>query len=203
MADLVAAARHGDRDAFGEIVRRTYADTYTLAFRLTANEEDARDVAQEAYLRAFRSLRRFRGEARFSTWMYRVTANCASNLMVRRARHRHEVLDDDHPVIDCSEHHNPEARAAHAESRVAISVALSRLPWRLRQVIVLRDIYDLSHQAIAEELGITEAAAKVRLHRARRRLREDWMASGAAGLPGAGSWAADPVLQAERRADAG
>lgn len=113
--------------------------------------------------------------------MYRVTANCASNLMVRRARHRHEVLDDDHPVIDLCEHHNPETRAAHSESRVALSVALSRLPWRLRQVIVLRDIYDLSHQAIAEELGITEAAAKVRLHRARRRLREDWAASGAPG----------------------
>jgi len=181
-ADLVSAARHGDRAAFGEIVRRTYADTYTLAFRLTGNEDDARDVAQEAYLRAFRSLRRFRGEARFSTWMYRVTANCASNLMARRARHRHEVLDDDHPVIDLTEHHNPEIRIVQEETRVAVAVALSRLPWRLRQVIVLRDIYDLSHQAIAEELDITEAAAKVRLHRARRRLREDWLASGQAAI---------------------
>lgn len=61
MADLVTLARHGDREAFSEIVRRTYADTYTLAFRLTGNEDDARDVTQEAYLRAFRSLRRFRG----------------------------------------------------------------------------------------------------------------------------------------------
>jgi RNA polymerase sigma-70 factor (ECF subfamily) len=175
MAELVSAARHGDRSAFNEIVRRTYGDTYTLAYRLTGNEEDACDVAQEAYLRAFRSLRRFRGEARFSTWMYRLTANCAANLMVRRARHRHEELDEDHSVVDPSDLHDPETRVTLDETRVAVSVALRRLPWRLRQVIVLRDIYDLSHRAVAEELGITEAAAKVRLHRARRRLREDWV----------------------------
>jgi RNA polymerase sigma-70 factor, ECF subfamily len=196
--DLVGAARHGDHAAFGEIVRRTYADTYTLAFRLTGNEEDARDVAQEAYLRAFRSLRRFRGEARFSTWMYRVTANCASNLMVRRVRHRHEVLDDDYPVIDLSERHDPEVRLAQDETRVAVSVALSRLPWRLRQVIVLRDIYDLSHQAIAQELDITEAAAKVRLHRARRRLREEWAEPGPSWSD-AGPWGG----WEERHADVG
>jgi RNA polymerase sigma-70 factor (ECF subfamily) len=196
IAELVGAARHGDRAAFGEIIRRTYSDTYTLAYRLTGDEDDARDVAQDAYLRAFRSLRRFRGEARFSTWMYRVTANCASNLMSRRARHRHEVLDLDHPVVDLSDDHDPEVQVTQDETRVAVSVALARLPWRLRQVIVLRDIYDLSHQAIAEELGITEAAAKVRLHRARRRLREDWAAPGGAGGGGEGH-------AAEFRADAG
>ena len=67
VAELVAAAKHGDREAFDELVRVTYADTYTLAYRLTGNEEDARDVVQEAYLRAFRGLRRFRGDAQFST----------------------------------------------------------------------------------------------------------------------------------------
>src|SRR5690606_27837850 len=77
VAELVAAAQDGDREAFDELVRATYAESYTLALRLTGNEEDARDVVQEAYLRAFRGLRRFRGDARFSTWMYRITANCA------------------------------------------------------------------------------------------------------------------------------
>jgi DNA-directed RNA polymerase specialized sigma24 family protein len=83
---------------------------------------------------------------------------------------------------------------------LAVSVALSRLPWRLRQVIVLRDIYDLSHQAIAEELGITPAAAKVRLHRARRRLREDWTAGQAS--PALSENGGAPGWQ-ERQADAG
>ena len=72
---LVLAAREGDRQAFDELVRRTYVDTYTLALRLTADEEDARDVLQEAYLRAWKGLPRFRGDAQFSTWMYRITAN--------------------------------------------------------------------------------------------------------------------------------
>lgn len=208
VAELVSAARHGDKAAFGEIIRRTYAETYTLAYRLTGNEEDARDVAQEAYLRAFRSLRRFRGEARFSTWMYRVTANCAANLLARRARHRHEVLEDDHPVVDPTEHHDPETRASRDETRNAVTSALARLPLRLRQVIVLRDIYDLPHEAIAKELGITEAAAKVRLHRARRRLREGWEAGAAAPgvapasrLDGPGPWSGEGGE--ERHADAG
>ena len=80
---LVDAARRGDVHASEDLVRMTWASTYTLAFRLTGNEEDALDVAQETYLRAFRGLPRFRGEARFSTWLYRVTANCASNQFSR------------------------------------------------------------------------------------------------------------------------
>ncbi len=172
LAGLVAAARRGDRAAFDEIVRLTYADTFTLALRLTANEEDARDVVQDAYLRAFRSLRRFRGEARFTTWLYRITANCAATLLVRRSRGRHDQLGDDAAVIDEHPEHDPETRAVRSEERAVLARSLATLPWRLRQVIVLYDIYDLPHAAIGAELGITEAAAKVRLHRARRRLHD-------------------------------
>ena len=182
LVELVAAARRGERAAFDEVVRRTYADTYTLAHRLTGDEEDARDVVQDAYLRAYRSLRRFRGEARFTTWLYRITANCSSTLLAKRARQRHETLADDEVVVDWRPDHNPEARATAGEERAVVAAALAELPWRLRQVIVLRDIYDLPHAAIATELGITEAAAKVRLHRARRRLRERLDGSGGAVL---------------------
>ena len=77
LSGVVEAARDGSRSAFDELVRRTYVDTYTLAVRLTGNEEDARDVVQEAYLRAWKGLRRFRGDAQFTTWMYRITANAA------------------------------------------------------------------------------------------------------------------------------
>jgi RNA polymerase sigma-70 factor (ECF subfamily) len=172
VADLVAAARDGDREAFDELVRATYMDTYTLAFRLTGDEEDARDVVQESYLRAYRGLKRFRGDAQFSTWMYRITANCASTALGKRRRHRHDELSDD-IAVDERVTVNPEARTDPAELRDRLQDALRELPPRLRAVVILRDIYDLPHEAIAAELGISESAAKVRLHRARRKLRDD------------------------------
>src|SRR5207253_2847465 len=98
LADLVTAAKAGDRAAFDELVRATYADAYTLAYRLTGNEEDARDVVQDAYLRAYKGLRRFREEAQFSTWLYRITANCASTTLSRRTKNSHDDLDDETPV---------------------------------------------------------------------------------------------------------
>ena len=174
---LVDKARKGDRCAFDDLVRVTWAGTYTLAYRLTGNEEDALDVTQEAYLRALKGLPRFRGEARFSTWLYRVTANCASNQVARSWRSRHDQLDpdgmDEARVRDRRPEHDPEAFASAGDERAILEQALLRLPWRLRQVVVLRDVYDLSHKAIAAELGTSEAATKVRLQRARKRLRED------------------------------
>jgi RNA polymerase sigma-70 factor (ECF subfamily) len=92
--------------------------------------------------------------------------------LAKRARTRTETLADDAPVVDARLDHDPEERMAGEDERARVARALAVLPWRLRQVIVLRDIYDLPHGSIATELGITEAAAKVRLHRARRRLRE-------------------------------
>ncbi len=172
MADLVTAAKDGDRSAFDELVKVTYAEAYTLAYRLTGNEEDARDVVQEAYLRAFRGLKRFRGDARFTTWLYRITANCASTNRGRQAKHRHDELTDETPLADLRRESDPEGRTEDSLDRDRVTAALNELPDTLRRVVVLRDVYDLSHEAIAEELGITEGAAKVRLHRARQKLRE-------------------------------
>jgi RNA polymerase sigma-70 factor (ECF subfamily) len=172
-SELVARARDGDSAAFEELVRATYADTYTLARRLTGNEEDASDVVQESYLRAYRGLKRFRGDAQFSTWMYRITANCASTHLGRRSKHRHEELLDSDPVVDERPSSDPALQSEATALRVRLTAALEILPPKLRQVVVLRDIYDLPHEAIAAELGISETAAKVRLHRARKKLRED------------------------------
>lgn len=174
---LVEAARRGDRDAFDELVRLTWPSTYTLAYRLTGDPEDALDVAQESYLRALRGLPRFRGEARFSTWLYRVTANCASNQRERTSRSRHDQLDPE--SLEAAQpryarpDRGPEAMADSGDDRRALEEALGRLPLKLRQVVVLRDVYDLSHKAIAAELGTSEAAAKMGIQRARKRLRDD------------------------------
>ena len=156
-ADLLAAAKTGDRSAFDELVRATYAEAFTLAYRLTGNEEDARDVVQEAYLRAYKGIRRFRGDAAFSTWLYRITANCAATYLGKRTKARHEDIDE---------------QTSLADERRRLTEALGQLPPDMRAVVVLRDVYDLPHEAIAAELGISEGAAKVRLHRARRKLRE-------------------------------
>jgi len=171
LAGLVAAACGGDRAAFEALVRATTADTYTLAFRLTGNEEDARDVVQETYLRAYKGIGKFRGDAQFSTWLYRITANCAANQLGRRKRHRHDELLDDAPYEDLVPERDPSAQAEASNLRDRLTDALEELPPRLRAVVVLRDVYDLPHEAIAAELGISESAAKVRLHRARRKLR--------------------------------
>jgi RNA polymerase sigma-70 factor (ECF subfamily) len=173
MAALVRAAQAGDRAAFDELVRLTYVETDTLAFRLTGDPEDARDVSQEAYLRAFRRLQQFRGDAQFSTWLYRITSNCASTHLGRRSRHRHDELDENTPADDLRTAVNPESALESVALRDRLQAALMALPPRLRAVVMLRDVYDLPHDSIAAELGISVSAAKVRLHRARRRLRED------------------------------
>lgn len=172
MAELVERAVAGEREAFDELVRLTHRDAFGLALRLTGNEEDARDVVQDAYLRAYRSLGRFRGDARFSTWLYRIVANCSSTHTAKRRRYRHDQLPADDLVVDARPESDPAAQAEAASLRRALDAAIADLPPRLRSVVVLRDVYDLSHDAIAEELGISVSAAKVRLHRARRRLRE-------------------------------
>ena len=168
--ELVQAAKAGDRAAFDELVRLTSADTYTLAYRLCGNEEDARDVVQDAYLRAFKGLARFRGDAQFSTWMYRITANCANTLLAKRNRHRHDELPE--TVVDADPDRDPAARSDAMALRDDIEAALARLSPKLRAVVVLRDVYELPHEEVARELGISETAAKVRLHRARLQLKQ-------------------------------
>jgi RNA polymerase sigma-70 factor, ECF subfamily len=171
-AELIGAAQRGDRGAFDELVRRTFVDTFTLARRLTGNEEDARDVVQEAYLRAWRAIGKFRGEAQFSTWMYRITANAAATHVRKRRRHRTQPIDEVVEPADVRAEAQPAVLAESTDTLERIGGALDELPPKLRSIVVLKDVYGLPHEAIAEELGISVPAAKVRLHRARRKLRD-------------------------------
>jgi len=170
LAELVTAAKAGDKAAFTKLVEATTAEMYTLAYRLTGNAEDAQDVVQEAYVRAYKGLKKFRGDSEFTSWMYRITANCANTHLARSSRHRHEAIDETNDVTD--DRPGPEARLGSADERHVLNLALQSLSPEMRAVVVLRDVYDMPHEAIAAELGISEGAAKVRLHRARRKLRE-------------------------------
>lgn len=171
-AELIAAAQRGDRSAFDELVRRTYMDVYSMALRLTANEEDARDVVQEVYLRAWKGMGKFRGDARLSTWLYRITANTSSTHIQRRRKHGHEPYPEHHDIVDVHAEH-PEGAAESAATMHRVELALAGLSPKLRAIAVMKDVYGLSHEEIAEELGISVAATKVRLHRARRKLRTE------------------------------
>lgn len=173
MQELVDAARKGDRGAFDELVRRSYDDTYTLALRLTGNPDDATDVVQEAYIRAFRGLRRFRGDAQFSTWLYRITANCASTHMAKRSKHRHDVIDEQTQLIDHRAESDPEQAADLSSLRDRLAEAVDALPPKFRSVVLLRDVYGMSTREVGEQLGLADTAVKVRLHRARKKLRAD------------------------------
>ncbi|TAN23362.1 MAG: RNA polymerase sigma factor [Actinomycetota bacterium] len=170
---LVERAKAGDVSAFDELVRRTYKSTYQLALKLTGNVDDAFDVLQESYFRAFGSLKKFRADSSFPTWLYRITSNCASTLLASGKSRMHEVLDQDSNVVDTSREADIEEMANQSVERDRIKAALMSLPKRLQVVVLLRDVYGFAHKEIADRLGISEAAAKVRLHRGRVRLKEE------------------------------
>lgn len=179
---LVDAARNGDTAAFDELVRLTYGDVFKLAVKLTGNEADASDVVQDTYVRAFKGLRRFRGDAQFSTWLYRIASNCASSFTARRSRQRCDALTVVEDIAETDPGQDPSLQAEASTLRQTIERALEQLPQRLRAVVVLRHLEDLSHREIAERLGITESATKVRLHRARNTLRRLLPATGEAEI---------------------
>lgn len=166
---LVAAARDGDHDAFAELVRSHENEVFTLALRLVRDRDLASDVAQEAFVRAWRAMPRFRAEAKFSTWMHRITVNTAFTQRSRQKRRRAESLDDF--IEPAADGLTPERAGAAVASRPAIEDALGELSLPVRSVVVLKDVYDWSHAEIADHLGISVTAAKVRLHRGRKQLR--------------------------------
>jgi RNA polymerase sigma-70 factor (ECF subfamily) len=168
--ELIARARTGDPDAFGELVWR-YRDTvYTLAVRLVGPNL-ASDVAQEALIRAWRAMPRFRGEAAFGTWLHRITVNTAWTMRKRAARHDAQQLDDSVYEQTVDRTTSPEKAGEMIEIRAGLRSAIEQLSPGQRAVLVLRDVYGWSHGEVAHELGITHTTAKVRLHRARKRVR--------------------------------
>ncbi len=168
---LVALARAGDVEAFERLVELHQHEVFSLALRLVGNREMAADVAQEAMIRAWKALPRFRGEAAFSTWIHRITVNTAWTLRTRSKRRAAGSLDDVGDVADAG-WLTPERAGESAVLRMALRKALDRLPEVHRTLVVLKDVEGWTHGEIAESLGISVTAAKVRLHRAHIKLRE-------------------------------
>ena len=164
--ELLAQCRRGDRRALEELVHLTHRRAFALAYRLVGDRYEAEDVVQEAYLRMFRGLPGFREEARFETWMHRIVVNTAVSGLRKRGRFG-DLMKDEVPDLSV-----PDRAEQQAVRRDALERGLAALPAGQRTALILKDIYGLSCGEIGHELGIEEGAVKVRLHRARKRLRD-------------------------------
>jgi RNA polymerase sigma-70 factor (ECF subfamily) len=173
-SEVIEACKQGRSEGFEELIRLTERDVYSLALRLTGNPEDAADVTQETYLRLLRSIRSFRGEAKFSTWLYRVTSSVAITHLRKRARRRNEIPLEDEEWREWPAGPGGEPGAELDRRLLAdrLDAALQTLPEGYRSVVVMRDVYGLGLDEVGEALGITAGAAKVRLFRARQKLKD-------------------------------
>lgn len=171
--ELITRAQGGDRAAFAALVRAHQNEVFTLARRLVGDPHLAADVAQEALIRAWRALPKFRGDSRLSTWLHRITVNTSWTHRNRARRHSASPIDDHSDLAAPEDGDHPSVAGEMAELRHRISDALDDLPEGQRLVVVMKDIQGWSHAEIAEAAGISVTAAKVRLHRARARLARE------------------------------
>ncbi len=179
-AELVQRFKQGDRDAYAEIVRRYQHRVFTMCLRWMGDRQVAEEVAQDVFVALFKALDRFRGDARLSTWIYRVVVNhCKNRRQYRRRRHfdRHEALEgrradgEDAPTRQLpDEGPATDARLHAAEAEDLVQTGLAQLDEEQRQIIVLRDVQDLSYDEIGSILDLPRGTVKSRLHRARAQL---------------------------------
>jgi RNA polymerase sigma-70 factor (ECF subfamily) len=203
--ELVILAREENTRAFDELVNRYQSKIYRLARRLTETEEDAEDVLQEAFVKAYKSLGGFKGKSRFSTWLYRITVNLA---LMKLRKKKLDTVPLDQPIETGDgvvqreiEDGGPDPLDSliAAESRQILDAAVADLPAGHRAVFILRDVEKLSTEDTARVLGITVPAVKSRLHRTRLMLKERLIRAAAARgmvLPDTGE---APVKKGRRR----
>jgi len=177
---LVERSRAGDVAAFEELVKRHQARAYAIAYRLLGSREDAQEVAQEAFARAYFRLAEFRGTAQFRTWLYRILVNLATDYLRRR---KPEVPGDDavFQMVDAGD--NPGENLDRQELRRSIEEAIKALPADLRTVILLRELEGLSYAEIARVIHRPVGTVMSRLFHARRRLQQGLSAYRQEGSP--------------------
>ncbi len=165
--ELIRLAQRGDAEPFGQLVERHQQAVFNIVYRLTGNRQEAKDVAQEAFVKTYQTLDRFDPQRPFAPWLYRIATNTALNWIKRRRR---EVeLEEDAPLADPSP--GPESLAIAAETSVRLRAAIAALPPNYRAAIELRHFQGLSYQEMSEALGVPLSDVKSWLFRARRRLR--------------------------------
>ena len=174
----------GDSNAFGELVEAYQDKVYNLALRMCGNADDAFDLAQDAFFRAWRGLSGFQFESAFSTWLFRLTSNvCLDWLRAKKRRPTVSLttLDDEGEEVQMEIRDpgkSPEELLLAAEDRAAVAKAMNELPVEFREILTLRAIDDLSYTEIAEILHLREGTVKSRLSRARLALRNKLLQNG-------------------------
>jgi len=175
---LVARAREGDLEAYDELVRRYQERIYATVYHMTSNHEDANDLAQEAFIKAFHALKSFKGGSSFYTWVYRIAVNKTINFLKQRKNRTQISLDD----LDFNAEHDPDLVALIsdktprrdinlAELQEKLNVAMQKLSDSHRLVVTLHDVQGLSHEEIAKIMGCNIGTVRSRLFYARQQLQ--------------------------------
>ena len=168
--NLIQAARNGDQAAFGELVRQYQKRVFALAVRMCPTPELAEEAAQEAFLAAWQGLPFFRGDSAFATWLYRLTSNACVDLLRKENRHQGPSLDDETVSAEVPDPTPTPEKAV--EQQEEIERGLSALSPEHREVLILREIQQLSYDEIADVLSLDLGTVKSRINRGRRQLRE-------------------------------
>jgi len=170
-AECVRRVQQGDTDSFEVLVRRHEKAIFNLIYRLLGNYDEAAEVAQEVFLSAFKSIHQFRGEANFSTWLYRIGLNHASTRRksLQSSQQRHIPLDGTEVIADGAV--DPAKNVEHKEIQQRVQQALNSLDPEDARIVLLRDLQDIPYEDVAEMLDIPVGTVKSRLHRARQALK--------------------------------
>jgi len=166
--ELVARSIRGDTDSFNELILRWERPIYVLAYRTIGREEDARDVAQETFLRAFRALKGFKGEAKFSSWLYRIALNLCRDWVRRERRQPVAQAPEGVDLVELASEQTPsetiEDLVARNEISAAVARAMATLPEEQRTAIILKEYHGLTFQEIADMLDCPLSTVKTRLY---------------------------------------
>jgi RNA polymerase sigma-70 factor (ECF subfamily) len=188
--ELVARSRSGDVESFNQLISRWERPIYALAYRIIGQEDDARDVCQETFLRAFRGLAAFKGQAKFSSWLYRIALNLCRDWIRRRRRSPISLVPEDVELEDLAADAVPaesvEDLVARRELTGYVGAAMAKLPEEQRTAIILKEYHGMTFQEIADLQGCPLSTVKTRLYQGLSVLRRELVASHGPGVGLAG-----------------